>query len=210
MKMSTFEELKKVWEANQETARVYKRYDRETLYDIVKSRTKRNMKKSMHYFWGALFLQILVYALLSHVIVKYGGNTETLLFGIAGILLYLPFTIVLMKKFKQMAIVKPAPGNSGSSLYQYVFQQRTLLQGFYTFKRRYEFLLIPFSTGIGVFLTFKIFVPGGIEENPTGAIITFLITLVSMIMSIHLENKKSFNQPLQDLNRLLNEFQTEE
>ncbi len=209
MKMSTFEELKKVWEANQETAQAYKRYDRETLDDIVKSRTKKNMKKSMQYFWGALFLQILVYALLSHVIVKYGGNTETLFFGIAGILLHLPFTIILMKKFKKMAIVKPANGNSGSSLYHYVFQQRALLQGFYNFKKRYEFLLIPLSTGIGVFLTFKLFVPGGVEENPTGAIITFLISLFSMIMSIHLENKKSFEQPLQDLNRLLNEFQVE-
>jgi hypothetical protein len=208
--MSTFEELKKVWESNQGNAQVYKRYDRETLDDIVKSRTKRNMKKSMHYFWGALFLQILVYALLSHVIVKYGGNTETLLFGMSGILLYLPFTILLMKKFKQMAIVKPAQDNSGRSLYQYVFQQRALLQGFYTFKKRYEFLLIPLSTGIGVFLTFKLFVPGGVEENPTGAIITFLISLFSMIMSIRLENIKSFEQPLQDLSRLLNEFQTEE
>ena len=208
--MSTFEELKKVWEANQETAEGYKRYDHATLVNIVKSRTKKNMKKSMHYFWGALFLQILVYALLSHVIVKYGGNTETLLFGIAAILLYLPFTILLMKKFKQMAIVKPAQGNSGWSLYQYVFQQRALLQGFYTFKKRYEFLLIPLSTGIGVFLTFKLFVPGGVEENPTGATVTFLVSLFSMIMSIRLENKKSFEQPLQDLSRLLKEFQAED
>src|SRR5688572_22278427 len=112
MKMSTLEELKKVWEANQETAQVHQRYDRETLDDIVKSRTKKNMKKSMHYFWGAFFLQILVYALLSHVIVKYGGNAETLFLGIAGILLYLPFTIILMKKFKQMAVIKPGQGNS--------------------------------------------------------------------------------------------------
>jgi hypothetical protein len=209
MKMSTFEELKKVWEADQQSAKGYTPYDHKTLDNIVKSRTKKNMKKSMHYFWGALFWQILVYALLSHVIIKYGGDTKTLFFGIAGILLYLPFTILLMKKFKQMAIVKPAQGNSQRSLYQYIFQQHALLQSFYNFKKRYEFLLVPLSTAIGVFLTFKLFVPGGVEENPTGATITFLITLLTMVASIRLENKKSFEQPLHDLNQLLNEFQAE-
>ena len=210
MKMSTFEELKKMWEASPETAQAYKPYDQKTFDNIVKSRTKKNMKKSMQYFWGAFFLQIIVYALLSHVIVKYGADTKTLFAGIAGILLHLPFTILLMKKFKQMAILKPALGNSGRSLYQYVFQQHALLQSFYAFKKRYEFLLVPLSTGIGVFLTFKLFVPGGVEENLTGAIITFLITLVCMVASIRLENKKSFEQPLHDLNQLLTEFQAEE
>ncbi|HET6541372.1 MAG TPA: hypothetical protein VFG46_12860 [Chryseolinea sp.] len=208
--MSTIEELKKMWGANPETTQAYKPYDHKTLENIIKSRTKKNMKKSMHYFWGAFFLQILVYALLSHVILKYGADTTTLFAGIAGMLLYLPFTILLMKKFKQMAILKPAQGNSGRTLFQYILQQRALLQSFYTFKKRYELLLIPLSTGIGVFLTFKLFVPGGIEENPTGAIITFLITVAGMVASIRLENKKSFEQPLNDLNRLLDEFQAEE
>jgi hypothetical protein len=207
--MSTFEDLKKIWEANQETAQVPKPYDHKTLESIIKSRMKKNMKKSMQYFWGSLFLQILVYALLSHVIVKYGGDVETLIFGTAGILLFLPFTIVLLKKFKRMAIVKPEDGNSGKSLHQYVFHQHALLKGFYAFKKRYELLLVPLSTGIGVFLTFKLFVPGGVEGNPIGASITFLITLVSMIASIYSENKKSFEQPLHDLNLLLKEFKAE-
>lgn len=207
--MSTFEELKEVWGANQEPIQRHTPYDNHAFQNIVKSRTRKNMNKYMHYFWGALFLQILVYALLSHVILKYGHDLETLLLGICGVLLFLPFTIVMMKKFKRMAIVRPQENNSGTSLYEYVTLQYSLLQSFYSFKKRYELLLVPLSTAIGVFLTFKLFVPGGAEENITGLVTTFTITIFSMIASIRMENRKHFEQPLRDLNQLLKEFKDE-
>ena len=205
--MLTIEELKKAWEANREAVQDHKTYDHKSLENIVKSRTKKHMKKSMHYFWGAFFLQILVYALLSHVIIKYGKDIQTLLLGVGGVLLFLPFTIILMKKFKRMATIKMENHNSGRSIYQYVSQQHSLLQSFYAFKKRYEIVLVPLATAIGVFLTFKLFVPGGVAENPTGALITFVISMISMLVSIRLENKKSFEEPLHELNDLLKEFE---
>jgi len=207
--MKTFEDIKNLWNENRETVSPPKSYDQKHLEKIVKSRTKTHMNKAMHYFWAALFLQILVYALLSHVILRYGGDSQTLLIGIAGILVFLPFTIVLMKKFKQMAIVRPAEGNTAASLYEYIDRQHLLLKSFYTFKKRYELLLVPLSSAIGVFLTFKLFVPGGITENPTGAAITFVITLISMTWSIRSENKKSFEKPLHELAQLLQEFKSD-
>jgi len=208
--MCTFEELKNVWKAHDESKVIHEPYDRKTFQNIIKSRIKKNMKKYMNYFWGLLFLQILVYALLSHVSLRYGRDSETLMFGIGGILLFLPFTIVLLKKFKRMAIAKPDDRNSGKSLYQYVLQQHTLLKSFFVFKKRYELLLVPLSTAIGVFLTFKLFVPGGVAENPIGTAITFLITVITMVVSTRMENKRSFEQPLWDLKQLLNDFKTEE
>jgi len=207
--MSTFEELKKVWDENQRTVSVPNYYDQTAIEKIVRSRTKKHTNTAMQYFWAAFVLQILVYALLSHVMIKYGSDIETLLFSSAGVLLFLPFTIVLMKKFKRMAITKPEEGNTGTSLYNYVVKQRGLLQSFYTFKKRYELILIPLSTVIGVFLTFKLYVPGGVEENITGAVVTFVIAIISCILAILSENKKSFEQPLHDLNLLLNEFKAE-
>ena len=208
--MSTFEELKNVWKAAEESKLIHEPYDRKTFQNIIKSRMKNNMKKSMNYFWGSFFLQILVYSLLSHVIIKYGRDVETLMFGIGGILLFIPFTIMLLKKFKRMAIAKPEDRNSGKSLYEYVLQQHTLLKSFFIFKKRYEMVLVPLSTAIGVFLTFKLFVPGGVAENPIGTIITFLIALTTMVVSTRLENKRSFEQPLWDLKQLLNDFKAEE
>src|SRR5687768_14298072 len=174
--MSTLDDLKKSWNEAQPTT-PGKSYDDRSLKNIVKSRTRKHMKQSMRYFWASFFLQILVYALFSHVIIRSGGDIELLLFSLAGIALSLPFTIVLMKKFKQMAIIKTDDKNSGASLRNYVLQHYTLLKNFYSFKKKYELLLIPLSSAIGVFLIFKLFVPGSIEQNINGAIITFAITL---------------------------------
>jgi hypothetical protein len=203
--MQTFEDIKNLWNESGKGNFSPTPYDQKSLEQIVKSRTKKHMKASMQYFWGALFLQILVYALLSHVIIKYGSDPQTLITGAAGILLFLPFTVVLMKKFKQIAITRPE-GNTGGPLYDYVVRQQKLLQSFYSFKKRYELLLVPLSSAIGVFLTFKLFVPGGVMEHQMGAVITLLITLISMVYAIRSENRKSFEQPLGNLDALLRQF----
>jgi hypothetical protein len=108
-----------------------------------------------------------------------------------------------------MALTRPEEGNSVTSLFNYVMTRYNLLQTFYQFKRRYEFLLIPLSSLIGVFLVFKLYVPGGVEKNLTGAVITFMITVISCILAIRSENKKNFEKPLHHFRELLEEFKME-
>ena len=206
--MSTFENIKKIWDENQHAGLQNPVYDQETFRKIVIARTKRNINKSMQYFWAAFVLQLLVYGLLSNVIVKHWSDQQTLLFSVLGIALFIPFTVVLMKKFKQMAITKP--GNGRTSLYNYVFSQQTLLRSFYRFKRRYELLLVPVSTAIGVFLTFKLWVPGGVMAYPGGALIAFAITIASCAAAIYSENRKNFRKPLENLRQLMKEFKHED
>ncbi|HYH14132.1 MAG TPA: hypothetical protein VD794_02865 [Flavisolibacter sp.] len=210
--MSTFEDIKKVWANNQPPVPGAQPYNQAALERLAKDRVKKHMAASMHYFWASFTLQIIVYALLSHVIIKYGADPQTLWVGLAGMALYLPFTIILMRKFKRMAVLKPVgttiEGPAPTSLFQYIRTKHDLLQSFYTFKKRYELLLIPLSTAIGVYLTFRLFVPGGVEAHPTGAIITAAITLLCCGLAIFSENKKSFQQPLQQLRELLKEFKT--
>ena len=204
--MSTLDEMKKVWDEVRDAGATKKVYDYATVEKIVRSRTKKEINKSMCYFWASFTLQILVYALLSHVIIKYGENMQTLLFAAAGIVLYIPFTIMLMRKFKKMAITKPQE-NSGSALYQYVKKQHGLLTGFYVFKKRYELIMVPLSSSIGIFLTFKLYVPGGVAAHPVGAMIALAITLLSCAWAIMSENKKSFEEPIKELQTVLDEFQ---
>ena len=204
--MSTFEELKKTWEESQSIVPTSTPYDHGAINNIVRSRTQKHLNASMQYFWASFTLQNIVYALLVHVIVRYGSDSTTLLFAIGGVLLFIPFTVTLMRKFKRMAITKPKEGNSGASLRDYIQQQYALLKSFYAFKRRYEFILIPLSTAVGTFLTFRLYVPGGVLAHKTGAIITFAITIISCAFAIASENRKSFEQPLRNLQNLMAEF----
>jgi len=208
--MTTLEELKKKWDENKDTTSGPLAYDEVALEKIFKSRVKKHTNKAMQYFWASFVLQIIVYALLSHVIVKYWSDSEMLLFSLGGVLLFLPFTIMLMKKFKRIAATKlTGENNTGISLHQYVLRHHALLLSFYNFKKRYEHVLIPLSSAIGVFLTFKLYVPGGVQQHPAGAGITFVITLLSCAMAIRSENKKSFEQPLHQLQEILDEFKSE-
>ena len=204
--MLTLDELKQRWEQN-EIATASAVYSPAALEKLIRSRVKKYTKNSMQYFWASFTLQVIVYSLLCQVIVKYWQRTEIICFAIGGILLFLPFTIMLMRKFKKLATEKPSQGeNTGISLHDYVLRQETLLRSFFRFKKWYEFFLIPFSSTIGVFLVFELYVPGGVNEHWSGALVTFLITLISCGAAIYAENKKSFVQPIQQLQHILDEF----
>jgi hypothetical protein len=81
-----------------------------------------------------------------------------------------------------------------------------LLESFFTFKKRYEMVLIPLSAAIGVLLIFLLYVPGGVSEHLLGAFITYVLTLLSCYLAIRSENKKNFVQPLDQLGEILNEY----
>ena len=205
--MKTLEEFKSEWGKSLGTHLSQQPYNKTELEKIFRDRVKKHTNKAMQYFWASFVLQVIVYALLSHVIVKYWSDTTTLLLSMAGVASYIPFTIVLMKKFKQMAATKLVDkSNVGASLHDYTLQHYSLLESFYRFKKRYELTLIPLSSAIGVVLVFKLYVPGGVSQHIIGALISFIITLVSCAIAVRSENEKSFEQPLRQLRNVLDEF----
>lgn len=203
--MKTLEELKNTWDGNRPLLSGAQDYDQASLGKIFKMRVQKNANKAMQYFWASFVLQIVVYALLSHVIVKYWSYPEMVWPGIGGIILYIPFTVILMRKFKSMAVIKLFD-HTGTAMNKYVHKHYHLLESFYRFKTRYELILIPLSAVIGVFLIFRLYVPGGVLAHLGGAAITFAITMVSCALAIHAENKKNFREPLKNLRAILDEF----
>ena len=206
--MSTLEEMKQKWSEKEVQGADPSTYTEASLEKIIRSRVKMHTKDSFKYFWASFTLQIIVYALLSHLIIKYGQNSNILYFAITGILLYIPFTIVLMRKFKKLATGKPSlRQNVGNSLFDHVVRQQAMLRSFYRFKKWYEYFLTPLSCAIGVLLVFELYVPGGVQEHWPGAMITFLFALISCIAAIYSENKKSFILPIEQLQNILDEFE---
>lgn len=207
--MISLDDLKKAWNEGSNSLSVKDEYDEATLEQIIRTRLKKNTNASFQYFWASFGLQLLVYALLSHVIVKYWNVSEILLLSLTGMLLNIPFTIMLMQKFKSMARSMAGITRGKESLFQCILQQKAMLSSFYRFKRVYEIFLIPLSSAIGAYLVFSLYVPGGITEHWTGAVIVFLVTLISCLAAIISENKKSFKNPIQHLQQLLDEFSSE-
>jgi hypothetical protein len=201
--MKTLEELKKDWALNPAHAT---HVGQSELSRVVRTRVKKHLNTSMQYFWGALVLQILVYALLTHVGIKYYYDPYTVAPALLGIALYVPFTWILLSRFKKMALSSTRRSGEGMPVREYIHNQKELLQGFLAFKKRYEWILIPISTAIGVLLVFKLYVPGGVAAFPQGAAITFALTLISCYMAIRRENARNFSAPLSRLSELENEY----
>src|SRR3954471_8440045 len=116
--MATLDELKKDWN-DERSGGPNHTFSRESLQKIFRSRVNKHLRAPFRYFWASFAMQILLYSLLSHVIVKNWGNQPVLLYSIACIALYIPFTIMLLKKFKEMAR-GAIEGADASSLHSYV------------------------------------------------------------------------------------------
>ena len=204
--MSTLDELKKGWEMDPSISSEPLLYDQAGLVAIIKARSARQVNRTIHYFWASLTFQIIVYALLSHVFIQFWGVSAVQWGCLAGVLFYLPFTIVLMRQFKRVAQASPGRTDMAISMQARIQQQYSSLRAFYRFKRGYEYGLIPLSTALGVWLTFMSYVPGGVLQHPTGAAITYLLSLLACGWAIRRENRNHFEQPLRTLKEVLEEF----
>ena len=205
--MPTLDELKKGWATATPPPAPNQQVDRAGLQAIARARSARSVNQAMQYLWASLTLQIIVYALLSHVFIRFWGVRAVQGLCLAGVLLYLPFTLVLLRQFKRVARTRPAAPAAGFSLQAQTQQQYDSLRAFYQFKRWYEWLLIPLSTALGVWLTFWLYVPGGVPQHLPGAACTYLLALLSCGYAIQRENRVHFEQPLQSLKDLLDEFE---
>lgn len=206
--MSTLDKIKQSWLSQPDCKSKAVQYDQATLEQIIRKRAGKSIGAAMKYFWASFALQLMVFALLTNVIIRFWHDRYTVLLAAAGILLYIPFAGVLMTKFKKMAVASPKGGTT-HSLHAYVLQQHKLLSSFFRFKRIYELFLIPLSAAIGVLLVFKLYVPGGPIAHPWGVVITFGLTLFSCAIAIMGENKRNFREPLLQLRQMMEEFNAE-
>jgi hypothetical protein len=114
--------------------------------------------------------------------------------------MYLPLTIVLMRKYKAMLV--PRPGVS-TDIKTGVENQRRLLQSFFTFKKRFDLVSIPVNSFILVIIMFNLYVPGGIELHLFWGIVSFVLLVLIYTIAAWFENKKHFIQPIKRFGLIL-------
>lgn len=202
------DDIKKIWKM-QATMSPSPSYDPGSFSRLVKSRVKKETDKVMQYFWSSFTLEIIVFALLCHVMLRYWGEGHLFIISMLGILLHLPFTYMLMSKFKTMATTRPSD-ESSTSLYRYVRTRYGLLDSFYRFKRSYERFLIPISTLIGCYLVFEMYMPGQWKGYWNIFWMIFVITIISCAVVLRRENQQHFEEPLNQYKAILDEFEVGE
>jgi hypothetical protein len=206
--MENLEELKNLWRT-QTISIAEKTIDEESLYRLLRKKVKKENSDIMRYFWASFILNILVYAMSVHVIVKYWDNQIVFISAMTAILATIPFTAIMLKRYKGMAVSFDKT-KSRQSIQEYISRQRELLLSFFRFKKRYEWFLIPLNSAIGVIIVFSIFVPGAVMGNLSGALVTYILTLASCAYAVNSENKRSFIRPLNELQSILDEFGNEQ
>ena len=199
--METLDEAKNLWQNTDQAEQPV--FDKTEVDTIIKTRIKKEKKNAGDYFWLSFTYQMLIYAFASHLLIKYWGDARIMLLSAAGVLLYIPLTVILMRKFKAMLNL---PVQGSTDLQSNVKNQLALLGQFYSFKKRFDLLSLPLTSVILTGIIFILYVPGGVEAHFAGAAITGFGMLLIYSVAAWFENKKHFIHPLTRLRFILEDI----
>lgn len=200
--METFDQIKDIWNANQQAEA--SALNNAEMDAIIKSRVNKEKKGIAEYFWVAFVFQVMLYSFGCYFIVKYWNDMQISLPAAAGILMYVPLTIVLMKKVAGMFNMRP---DYAGDIRSGIYNQRQMLQSFYTFKKRFDVVSILVTSFILVWILFRLYVPGRIEENIFWAVVSFVLLVLIYAIAAWFENRKHFIRPLKAFDGILKEME---
>jgi hypothetical protein len=205
--MENFDDIKKLW--NEKTA--VKAYDSainsERLDEIISHRLKKVQGSFREYFWASFFYQNLVYACLAFLVIKFFKRTDIVVISLAGIAVYIPFTIVFMKKFKSAFLTnKEGREYSNDDLFANIQNSYKKMSEFFSFKKKFDWIMIPVNCVMIVIINFILFVPGGFASNLIAAAVLFVVWVGIFLIAIRFENRKKFIEPIKQMESILEEF----
>jgi len=197
------EHLRKTLSENM-AAENWSKLNNNCLNDIIQKKNREKEIINFGYFWSSFVMQIIVYGLLCHTLIKHVDDRPLIIICISCMLMYLPLTIVLLNVFKRIAILKNQDVNGMDlPIGSYVVEKYRLLKKFYVFRRWYEPVLLTISTGIMVWVITRLYFQGGIYDHPVLALSIFIPSIIACgIISIK-NTDKYFRQPLIKLEELI-------
>jgi hypothetical protein len=205
--MSPKDEIENVWKKGKAREVDLATVTGEDLQAIISSRVKKELKIVSQFVWAAIGYQIILYAFLTHTLIRRWGDLQIMLLCLAGGAFYVPLTVALIRRVRALyRCSSEAPGSPVPDVFHKVEGEYARLADFFRFKKRMDWIGVPVSCAIIVLVTFTLFVEGGIEENPLGSLAVFAVWVGLSLIAIHAENKKRFISPLQRLELVLNDL----
>ena len=200
--METLDQIKDLWNTNQQTGT--SALSKDQMNAVIRSRVNKEKKGIAEYFWVAFVFQVMLYSFGCYLIVKYWNDLQIVLPAAAGILMYIPLTIVLMKKVAGMFNIRP---DYAGDIRSGIYNQRHMLQSFYTFKKRFDVVSILVNSFILVWILFRLYVPGSVEENTFWAVVCFVLLVLMYAIAAWFENRKHFIRPLTEFDGILEDIE---
>lgn len=204
--MKTFDDIKKSWDNDQDTPSHL--LNKESVDIIIHSRIRSEKKTLMEYFWGSFMYQNLIYGFGTYFSIKYWNDMQFVLPVLAGMIVYIPFTLLMIIQFKAMMNLKTGKNGNQLNTQVYVAQMHTQLCAFYNLKRKFDWITVPLSCLVFVIIIFKVFVGSAPQEHLQTAIILFLAWLSLFMIAIRFENQKRFKKPLLQIESILKDLKT--
>ena len=205
--MDTTIDINACWQRGKanERARVLTGND---LHSITASRVRKQFKTVAGFVWASIVHQIILYSFLSYTLVRNWGNTPIMLLCLAGAAVYVPLTAMLLRRARALySGTSEKAGTATADIGRYVRAQRDRLAGFFRFKRRMDFIGVPVGCAIVVFVTFTLFVSGGVTAYPIASAVVFAIWIGMSAVAVRAENRKRFAAPLRHLEQVLGDIE---
>jgi len=204
------ENLRKTLSENM-TAENWSKLNNNCLNDIIQKKSREKEIINFGYFWSSFVMQIIVYGLLCHTLIKHIHDKPLIIVCLSCILMYLPLTIVLLNVFKRIAILKNQNANGMDvPIGSYVIEKYRLLKKFYVFRKWYEPVLLTISTGIMVWVITRLYFQGGVNDHPMLALSIFIPSIIACVIVSIKNTEKYFRQPLIKLEELIADLKSNE
>ena len=206
--MKSFEEIQKCWKEQKGVSDNAVILSETALTKLIRSGVKKEQKLVWEYCIASGFWQWLVYASLTHFIIRFWGDWQFMISCLAVILLYIPFTVMFIKKFRNMRMVTFNKADLRSqNIHATLKTQYKMLHEFFSFKKKFDWLNIPFCCIMIVMILYKYGMIPSFKENIAASVSVFLVYALLFVIAIYVENGKRFKVPLQKLDMVIREME---
>lgn len=203
--MDTLDDLKQIWLQDSRQTNTNNAVNKETMKRIIKPQIKKEQNYIKEYLMAFAVWQILVYAALSHFMVRYWADQQFAFCCAIGILSFIPYSIIFHRHVNSVKLRAVSnPDAPLTDLQTDLANQIKQVSSYFSFKKKFDFIGIPVISFVMAAIIMKV---SPVPLTSTAGTIIFGITLIIMAWTTYVQNKNNFELPLAKLRLILADLQ---